>query len=479
MRDKILSNLIWRFMERIGAQGISFIVQIVLARILVPEYYGMVALVTVFITILQVFVDSGLGNALIQKEDADNTDFSTVFYFNMIMCVCLYVLLFISSPWIAQFYNDIEMIPIIRVVGLNLVVSGIKNVQQAYVARNMLFKKFFFATLGGTLVSAVIGISMAYLGAGVWALVVQQLSNTFIDTIVLWITVKWRPEFVFSKSRFKILFSFGWKLLVSSLINTVYLDIRQLIIGKRYSQEHLAYYNQGEKIPNLVVRNIDTAIGSVMFPALSKEQKNPELVKAHVRRAIKISSYVMWPMLLGISACAESLIKLVLTDKWLPAVPYLQIACFVYGLMPIHTTNLQAITAMGRSDLFLKMEILKKIIGVTVLLLAMPYGVLAIAASAILADIIGAFINAWPNTRLLNYRYTEQIKDIMPPLLLASVMAIIVCQINRLGLSTVLTLMIQIPTGAGIYLLGSALFKLDSLSYLLASAKQVRNQMKK
>ena len=237
----VVSNLFWRLFERIGAKGVEFIVSIVLARVLMPEVYGRVALITVFTTILQVFVDSGLGNALIQKKDADNVDFSTVFYFNIAFCIALYALLFFAAPFIAAFYKDPGLTGPIRVLGLTVVISGVKNVQHAYVARHMLFRRFFYATLGGTVGAAVLGIYLAYNGAGVWALVAQQVFNVATDTVILWLTVKWRPQRVFSFDRLKGLYSYGWKLLVSHLLETVYQDIRQLVIGKKYTSSDLAF----------------------------------------------------------------------------------------------------------------------------------------------------------------------------------------------------------------------------------------------
>ena len=237
----VISNLVWRFAERCGAQLVSFIVSIVLARILAPEDYGTIALVTVFTAILQVFVDSGLGTALIQKKDADEIDFSSVFYFNFVVCLILYLGMFAAAPFIADFYGDVTLVPVIRILSLTIVISGVKGIQQAYVSRNMLFKRFFFSTIGGTIFSAVLGIAMAYAGFGIWALVAQQLSNTFIDTLILWITVRWRPTKSFSWTRLKYLLSFGWKLLVSSLLDTAYNNLRNLIIGKMYSSSDLAF----------------------------------------------------------------------------------------------------------------------------------------------------------------------------------------------------------------------------------------------
>ena len=283
----VISNFLWRFLERCGAQGVTFIVSIVLARLLDPSVYGTVALVTVFTTIMQVFVDSGLGNALIQKKDADDLDFSSVFWFNLAMCSFLYILMFVSAPLIAAFYKAPELTPLVRALSLILIISGVKNVQQAFVSRNMMFKRFFFATLGGTLGAAVIGIAMAYLGYGVWALICQMLFNALVDTIILWITVKWRPQRKFSLARLKVLFSYGWKLLVSHLIDTVYNELRQLIIGKIYSKSDLAQYNRGKQFPHVIVTNINTSIDSVLFPTLSKAQDDPSVVKNMTRRLLE------------------------------------------------------------------------------------------------------------------------------------------------------------------------------------------------
>lgn len=258
--------MIWRFLERCGAQGVTFLVSIVLARLLDPSVYGTVALVTVFTAILQVFVDSGMGNALIQKKDADDLDFSSVFYFNLSACILLYVGMFFAAPLIASFYNMPDLTPVVRVLSLTLIISGVKNVQKAYVSRNLLFKKFFFATLGGTIGAAVIGIWMAWKGYGVWALVAQHLFNATLDTIILWVTVKWRPKRVFSLERLKGLFSYGWKLLVSALLDTGYNNLRSLIIGKLYTSADLAFFNRGKQFPNLVVTNINTSIDSVLLP---------------------------------------------------------------------------------------------------------------------------------------------------------------------------------------------------------------------
>ena len=467
----VISNLVWRFAERCGAQLVSFIVSIVLARILAPEDYGTIALVTVFTAILQVFVDSGLGTALIQKKDADEIDFSSVFYFNFVVCLILYLGMFAAAPFIADFYGDVTLVPVIRILSLTIVISGVKGIQQAYVSRNMLFKRFFFSTIGGTIFSAVLGIAMAYAGFGIWALVAQQLSNTFIDTLILWITVRWRPTKSFSWTRLKYLLSFGWKLLVSSLLDTAHNNLRNLIIGKMYSSSDLAFYNQGDKFPKVIVTNINASIDSVLLPTMSSAQDDKERVKQMTRRAIKTSTYVMAPLMMGLAFCAEPIVSLVLTDKWLPCVPFLRIFCITYMFWPVHTANLNAINAMGRSDWFLRLEIIKKIMGMTILLSTMWFGVMAMAYSLLLSSVLSQIINSWPNRKLLGYGYLEQVRDFAPGILLAVIMGICVYFISFLHLSTIVTLLIQFIVGAAIYIGVSAILKLEEFEYLLGMVK--------
>ncbi len=466
-KKSALENFIWRFAERCGAQLVTFIVSIVLARILAPEDYGQIALITVFTTIMQVFVDSGLGTALIQKKDADDLDFSSVFYFNFAICLILYGAMFVVAPFIAGFYGDSSLTPIIRVISLTIIISGVKGIQQSYVSRNMLFKRFFYSTLGGTIFSAFLGIALAYAGFGVWAIVAQQISNTAIDTLILWLTVKWRPKRMFSWGRLKGLLSFGWKMLASSLLDTVYNNIRSLIIGKMYSSSDLAYYDQGKKFPNVIVTNINTSIDSVLLPTMASAQDDAGRVKSMTRRAIKSSTYIMAPLMMGLAFCAEPIVRLVLTDKWLPCVPFLRIFCITYMFYPIHTANLNAIKAMGRSDLFLKLEIAKKIVGMALLLSTMWFGVMAMAYSLLVSSVFSQIINSWPNRKLLNYGYLEQLRDILSGIALAVVMGCCVSLISLLGLSNAVTLLIQIPLGAVIYIAASALLHLESFEYLM------------
>ena len=466
-KNAVISGLIWKFGERITAQVISLLVSIILARLLTPADYGAVALVMVFITIANVFVTSGLGSSLVQKKDADNIDFSSVFYINIGVSCVLYLIIFCSAPFISEFYDLPILKPTLRVLGLRIIVAAINSVQHAYVSRHMLFKRFFWSTLFGTILSGIVGIYMAYKGYGVWALVAQYLTNTCTDTIVLWFTVKWRPNLVCSWVRARSLVSFGWKLLVSGLLDTGYSQLRNLLIGKLYTKEDLAYYNQGDKYPSLIVTNINTSINGVLFPALSKEQDNKGKVKSMTRRAIQVSSFIMWPLMVGLGVCAEPLIRLILTEKWLPCVPYLQVFCFSYGLWPIHTANLQAINAMGRSDLFLKLEIVKKVMGIIILLITIPFGPFYIALGLALSGIAGTFINAWPNIKLLGYTYREQMGDMLPSMGLAIIMGICIYPITLLPYHDIFILIIQVVLGGLVYLVLAKLTRQESLTFLL------------
>lgn len=384
----VLSNFIWRFLERSGAQIVQLVVSIVLARLLAPTDYGTIALMNVFISVLGIFVHCGLTSALIQKKDADDTDFSTVFYAQMLFCIVIYIILFISAPYIAQFYNDPQMTWMIRVLGLTLIIAGVKSIQTAYVSRNMQFKRFFFATLGGTIGAAFVGIGLAVAGFGAWALIGQSLFNNTVDTIILWVTVKWKPKRVFSFQRLKGLFSYSWKLLFSSLLDTVYNNLRSLIIGKVYSSKDLAFYNRGQSWPNLIIENVNSSIDSVLFPSMSASQSDRERVKMMTRRAIKTSTYIIAPLMMGLAFCGTPLVRLVLTEKWLFCVPFQVIFCITYMFYPIHTANLNAIKAMGRSDLFLKLEIIKKIVGLTALAITVPISVMAMGYSLLVTSVL-------------------------------------------------------------------------------------------
>ncbi|GKU31646.1 lipopolysaccharide biosynthesis protein [Clostridium folliculivorans] len=472
IKKKVLTGLFWKIMERAGAQGIQFILQILLARLLVPNDYGQIALISIYIIIANVFVQNGFSTALIQKKDTNETDFSSVFYLSFIIATFIYIILFLAAPLIGSFYGANQLSLVIRILSITLFFGAFNSVQYAIILKTMQFKKLFFSSLGSSLVSGLVGIVLAYKSFGVWALVAQQLTNQFMIIIILWFTVKWRPKLVFSIPRIKVLFSYGWKLLVSSLIDSIYMNLRSLIIGKMYTPATLAYYNRGDQFPQIIVTNINGSIQSVMLPALSIEQDNRSRVKEIMRRSIVTSSFVLFPIMGGLAVIAEPLVKILLTDKWIACVPFLQIACASYALYPIHTANLQAINALGRSDIFLKLEVVKKLIGMTILAITIFHGVYAIALGMLINEVISSFINAYPNLKLLNYSYKEQWKDIISSLLLTVIMIIVIYFVRYIGQNIYINIIIQCILGIVVYLGMAYLLKLECFMYLINTVKK-------
>lgn len=469
LKKRAVKNIIWRFAERCGAQFVNLIITIVLARILLPDDFGTVAIINVFIVVFNVFVDSGMANALIQKKNVDNKDFSSVFYFNIFQGVVIYILLYLSAPLIAGFFNNTELTAMLRVAGLVLLISSVKNIQQAYVSKKLMFQKFFWATLGGTVVSSVVGIWMACNGYGVWALITQNIINQLIDTLILWLIVKWRPEKYFSFQRIKNLLSYGSKLLFSALIDTVYNNFQSLFIGKFYTEADLAYYTKGKQIPDFLVANINATLDSVLFPIMSDVQDDIPRLKSMTRKAISTSTTLLWPILAAVIASAPQMISVLLTDKWIDSVFFLRVFCISYALWPIHTANLNAIKAYGKSGTFLIQEIMKKTIGITVLLLVFNKGVHAIALSVLITAPISAFINWLPNRKNISYRFWEQIKDILPALGMAIIEFGVVFLLSFLNINIYIKFGLQILAGVVVYLIMICYFKWDIIKTILSS----------
>lgn len=475
----IITSLLWKFIERIGTQGIQFIVMIILARFLLPEDFGLIVVVTIFISIATVITQSGFNTALIQAKKIDKIDLSSVFYLNLFIATILYTILFFLSPFIATFFEQPQLKSILRILSIVLLFDALNSIQHTIIARSMQFKKLFVSSLSGVIISGSIGITMAYSNLGVWSLVMQQLLFHLTITVTLWYTVKWRPQLSFSMKRLGRLFSFGWKLLLSSLIDTIYSNIKSLIIGKQFSTSTLGFYNRGEQFPSVLVNNINGSILSVMFPALSKQQDNVKRMKAMMRRTIVTSSFIVFPMMIGLAVIAEPLVNVLLTEKWLPAVPFIQIFCAIYALWPIHTVNLQAINALGLSDVYLKLEIIKKLLGILILIISIPYGVYAIAIGSIVSGIISSFLNAYPNIILLNYSIREQFSDIFPSLLISLLMGAVIYTIQWLGLSDIATILIQVIFGIILYIVLAKLLRLESYNYLLSTIKEIFSKNKK
>ncbi|MGG0657028.1 lipopolysaccharide biosynthesis protein [Rummeliibacillus pycnus] len=478
-KSKVLSSLFWKLLERGGTQSIQFILTIIFARLLLPREFGLIVLVTIFVSIAGIFVQSGFNTALIQKKDADELDLSSVFYLSIFVAIILYFTLFFSAPFIATFFNQPEFISVLRILSITLFFGSFNSIQIAIISRNMQFKKLFLSSLVAIIISGILGISLAYANFGVWALVSQQLANQLIITVVLWFTVSWRPLFVFSIKRIIDLFSYGWKLLVSALLNTLSANFQSLVVGKIFSPAMLGFYNRGEQFPSFIVGNIDGSIQSVMLPTLSSYQDDKQRVKEIVRRSVVTSAFIIFPMMVGLAVIAEPLVKLILTEKWLPSVPFLQIFCFSYALLPIHTANLQAMNALGRSDLFLKLEITKKLLSFAILGVSIPFGIYGIVWGGFISSLLSTFINAYPNRKLIDYSYHEQWRDIIPSLVISIVMGGIVYTLNWLNMTEGLTLIIQVITGIISYIGIARIFKLECYMYLLINIKDMFRSKKK
>ena len=470
-KSDVITSLLWKFLESFSSQGIQFLLSIILARLLSPDDYGILALILVFIQLANVFIQSGFNTALIQKKDADDIDFSSIFYFSLFVSIFFYFLLFVLAPYISKFYSQTILVPIIRVLSITLFFGAIKGVQCAYVSKKMQFKKLFYNNIGAMLGSAIIGIILAYKGFGVWALVAQQLSHNIISCIILWCTIEWHPKLLFSINRIKELFSFSWKLLCSSLLDTFFRNIYNLIIGKIYDTNTLGFFNRGHQFPQIIATNLDGSIQSVMLPTLSANNDNPSEVKKITRRSISTSAFVLMPCMFGLAAVAKPLVIVLLKERWLPCVPFLQLACISYALYPIHTANLTGINALGRSDIFLKLEIIKKCVTVLNILITLPFGIYAMAIGQVIQGFISTFINAYPNKKLMGYSYFEQWKDLMPSFVLSIVMACIVWTMNFISITPLLLLIIQIIVGIIVYVVLAKLFKLEVYNYFVNTLK--------
>lgn len=430
LKEQTVSGVIWSFLERVLAQGVSFIVSIVLARILMPEEYGLIAIVMVVINICNVFFNSGFSTSLIQKKDADELDFSTAFWSSLLLAIVLYAAVYLLANPIAVFYKQELLKPVIRVMGLSLIVSSLKAIQKAYVSRKMQFRKFFWATLGGTLASAMVGIWMAVAGYGVWALAAQYLTNALIDTIVLGLSIEWHPHWMFSKERLKGIIAFGGKVLAASLIYTIYEDLRTLIIGKVYSSDDLAYYNKGKQLPGFVVNNINSAISSALLPAMSKLQGDKEQMKNAMRNFNKMGAFIMMPMMVGLAVVAKPLVMVLLTEKWLFCVPYLRLMCIYYAFMPMQEANTQAVLAAGRSDIALKAEILKRGVNLAIIAGTFWISVEALVIGELVAMAFSLIVNMAISDKLFQYGVLLQLKDIMVYVIVSIVMGVCVAGVS-------------------------------------------------
>lgn len=476
-RGTIVKSFLWKLFERLSVQLIQFVITVVLARLLLPSEYGIVALIAIFITLCDVIIDGGLNTALIQKKNADNIDFSTIFFFSVGVAVLLYGIMYACAPAISHFYKQPELVPVIRVLSVSLPFYAFNSIQRAYVSKNMLFQRLFYSSLGAVVLSGAIGVFMAYHGYGVWALVAQNVSSQFFTTLIMWFTIRWRPIWLFSVDRFRGLFGYGWKIFGANFITSLFLNIRKLVIGKFFTPASLAYYEKGDQLPALVMNNIFSSVQAVLLPTFSESQDDRPHVKSMMRRSTKLSCFFIYPLMVGLIVAAKPLVLFLFTEKWIEAVPFIQILCIANFFRPITISNWEAIKALGYSGITLKLEIVKKIIDITILVVSAFIGVYAIAWGCVLFNLICVFINLAPNKKLLNYGVGEQIKDAVPTLIISLIMGVAVYWIQFLGLSNIMVLIIQFVLGAVIYMSLSILFKEESMMYVIQMIRENRQRL--
>lgn len=461
-------GLFWKSLERFGVLGIQFILQIVLARMLEPEHYGVLSIMVVFTSLANVFIQNGFNTSLIQNKEVKEEDYSSVLWITLLIAIVLYILIFVGAPVMGKIYEMPDIVLPLRVLALILFPGALNSIQLAKVRRELNFKKVFISNVSGILLSGIVGIFIAFMGGGLWALVLQSIVNIITTCIVMCFTVRLKLYFRIDFHRVKVLFAFGWKMLASSLLDTLYQDLRSLVIGKKYDSGTLGYYNRGKQFPQFIINTVNGTVQAVMLPAMSAEQDDVIIVKTLTRNSIMLSSWIIFPMMAGLAAVGNSLISLLLTDKWLSCVPYMQIYCFSLAFYPIHSCNLQAINALGRSDIFLRLEIIKKTIGILALIIAVFCfnSPIAIAMTGVFTTIISCFINSYPNKKLINYSYVEQMKDILPSFVCAIAMCFVVLLVEQLNYSVIITLVVQVMVGIMIYLLLSYIFKLEAFKYV-------------
>ena len=467
LKDKTVKGVIWSAVDRFSAQGIQFVFSILIARLLVPEDYGVIAMLNIFLAVSQTFIDSGFGTALIRKIDRTETDFSTVFYFNIAVAVFFYLGLFFAAPAIANFYNTPLLVPVTRVTAINLVIGSLSGIHNAKLSIAIDFKSRAKISIVSAVLTGSVGLWMAYSGYGVWALVVQTVFAGIIRTIMLWIIVKWYPKFVFSWQSFKEMFSFGSKLLASGLLDTLYNNIYTLVVGKVFSSSTLGVYAKAQALAEFPSSNITGVLQNVSFPVLSSIQNDEDKLAGAYKRFIRVSAFVIFPLMLGLSSVADPFIRLLLTDKWENTIYLLQIICFSMMWYPIHAINLNILQVKGRSDYFLKLEIIKKIQGVLILCVTVPMGIIAMSYGQVVSSLISLYLNTYYTKKLIGYGLWDQMKDLLPIFIHSLLMWGLVLLVVNLMPTLWLKLIVGVLSGMIYYIAGAFIMKFPEMNELL------------
>ena len=474
--NTVSASMIYKTLERYVVMAFQMIVQIVIARILDPSDYGLISMMMVFIAIANVFIQNGFNMALVQKKDADSTDYSTALIINLLIGLVLYLIILFFSPTIASFYNQPYITKSMPVMALLLLFGSVNAIQIAIANRQMQFKNLFKCNVIASVLSGVLGVVGALMGLGVWALIIQQLSNSVTLSVMLYLQQHWKPNWKYNSHSARSLFSFGWKLLAAGLLNQVYNELNSLVIGRKYTSSDLAFYTKGSQFPKYVTTGIDASIGSVMFSAFSKNQNNKDALHEQMKKSIVINSYLVFPILTYLAVAAAPIIKLLLTDKWMPMVPFMQICCLIFAFHPMASTQMQAIAAVGRSDVRLKIEVLKKGIGILLLILMMNYGPMGIAISAAITGIIGVIIGAIAGRVTTGYPLKRLISDIGPIIFASMIMSVPMYLVGKLTMPPFLIVVLEFCIGTLVYLSISAFFNFFGYDYLKKYVKGKKNR---
>lgn len=472
IKNKTVTGFFWQLSQKVLCQVVSFGISVVLARLLLPSDYGVIAICSMFLVLTSIFIGGGLGTALVQKKNADDIDFCTVFYSGLVLSIVVYLAVFFAAPYIAIFFKNEQITAVIRVLALSMPIGTLSGVQNAFVSKQMIFKKFFYSSLIGTIASGAVGLGMALTGFGVWALVGQNLVSTITNTLVLFCIIDWHPKLIFSYERFKQLFSFGWKMAVVNILTTFFYQLKGYVIGYKYSAAQLAYYNRGEGLPGILYNNINGTISDVLFPALSQLQDDKEALKRALSRAMRISSFFLIPALFGLAAISDKLVIIIFSEKWAPSIPFMQVICMISCSDILGMANYQAIKAVGRADTLLKMEFLKRPAMFAILIATMFISPLAIAVGQLVYSILAFVVNAYPNRKYIGYPIWQQMKDVGKNFLISLVMAIVVYLLGTLGLNMYVSVVLQVVTGALLYYVMSRTLNKEDYGYVMNFVKE-------
>lgn len=478
LKNKTIKGVGWSAADALLGQGVTFIVGLVLARLLSPDEYGLIGICLIFTTVLNGIVDSGFSNALIRKKDVTDEDYNTMFTTNMAISIVLYVLLFISAPFVSDFFHRVELIALVRVTGLILFFNALSITQVTILTKNIDFKTKTKASLVSAIISGVIGIAMAFMGYGVWSLVAQQLSKQLLYTLCLWVLSKWWPKFTFYKDSFKYMWGFGWKLLASGILNNVWNQLYQVVIGRCYTSSTLGHYTRANEYASIFSSNLTLIVQRVSYPVLAEIQDDKERMVQGYRKVIKVTMFVTAVCMISLGAVSEPLIYTLIGTKWHEAATYLPLICISMSLYPLHAINLNILQVLGRSDIFLYLEILKKIVGIVPIVIGIFCGIYYMLLASILTGVISLYLNTWYTGKTLNYSFWKQLRDITPSYFTALVIALAVYFLKYLSLPYYIVLMLQIIVGIVACITISEIFKFDEYKELKTIVIKLVNRKK-